>query len=79
MKATVVIDTIDKIKEFVNVAMSSKLETIDVKSGRFTVDARSIMGIFSLNVSEPVDVVVENGNDTDIEEFFSAIEKFVVK
>lgn len=79
MKATVVIDTIDKIKEFVNVAMSSKLETIDVKSGRFTVDARSIMGIFSLNVSEPVEVVVENGNDTDIEEFFNAIEKFVVK
>ncbi len=79
MKATVVVDTIDKIKEFVNVAMSSKLETIDVKRGRFTVDARSIMGIFSLNVSEPVDVVVENGNDTDIEEFFNAIEKFVVK
>lgn len=79
MKATVVIDTIDKIKEFVNVAMSSKLETIDVKSGRFTVDARSIMGIFSLNVSEPVDVVVENGNDTDTEKFFNAIEKFVVK
>lgn len=79
MKATVVIDTIDKIKEFVNVAMSSKLETIDVKSGRFTVDARSIMGIFSLNVSEPVDVVVENGDDTDTEKFFNAIEKFVVK
>lgn len=56
MLLNIKIDTIDKIKSFVN-----KINTLegdfDLKSDRYTVDAKSIMGIFSLDVSNDLTLV----------------------
>ena len=45
--------SINDVKEFVNAACNADFD-IDLISGRYTVDAKSIMGIFSLDLSKPV-------------------------
>lgn len=52
------LNSVEKVTEFV--ATTSKFEEeIDLVSGRFVIDAKSLMGIFSLDLSKPmrVDVV----------------------
>ena len=41
------------------------LEEIDLSSGRYVVDAKSIMGIFSLDLSKPIDLNIHAENDID--------------
>ena len=49
--------TANDVKEFVNAAMLCPYQ-IDVKCGRYIVDGKSIMGLFSLNLSEPLSVMI---------------------
>lgn len=51
------LSTANDVKEFVNVAMLCPYQ-IDVRHGRYIVDAKSIMGLFSLNLSEPLSVMI---------------------
>lgn len=47
--------TIDQVKRFVDLV--SKIEgDVDLLSGRYTIDAKSIMGIFSLDISKPMEL-----------------------
>ena len=47
--------TIDQVKRFVDLV--SKVEgDVDLLSGRYTIDAKSIMGIFSLDISKPMEL-----------------------
>ncbi|MCL2604033.1 MAG: HPr family phosphocarrier protein [Defluviitaleaceae bacterium] len=50
---TVLLDTVEKVKNLV--AILSPIEgEFDLISDRYVVDAKSIMGIFSLNISKPL-------------------------
>ena len=49
-KATVSLQAINDVKDFVNIVMKYDFD-IDLVSGRYAVDAKSIMGIFSLDLS----------------------------
>ena len=51
------LSTTNDVKEFVNVAMRCPY-LIDVKRGRYIVDGKSIMGLFSLNLSETLTVMI---------------------
>lgn len=51
------LETVEKVKRFVALITPYPYE-IDICSGRFLVDARSIQGIFSLDTSKPVQVVI---------------------
>lgn len=54
MKKTILIDTVEKIKEFVNTTQRVHYD-IDLKSGTHTyVDGKSIMGILSCDCSQPM-------------------------
>ena len=47
--------TIDQVKRFVDLV--SKIEgDVDLLSGRYTIDAKSIMSIFSLDISKPMEL-----------------------
>ena len=46
-----------RVKEFVNITQDYPFEIL-LKSGRFIVDAKSILGIFSLDLSQPITVEV---------------------
>lgn len=74
-KFTVRIDTIGKVKEFVRLVSAHNTDT-ELRSGRFVVDAKSIMGIFSLNISEPVEMRVY-GDEDDIEKLEQDIKQFI--
>lgn len=60
------LDSIDKVKDFVNLTTACEF-TIDVygQNRRHCVDAKSIMGIFSLNLSRPVTISVPRIKDTE--------------
>ena len=51
------LSTANDVKELVNASMLCPYQ-IDVKHGRYTVDGKSIMGLFSLNLSEPLTVMI---------------------
>ena len=66
--------TIDDVKDFVNIVSKCSYD-VDLSSGRYTVDAKSIMGIFSLDLSKPINVEVYSD---DCEEFLNAIKRFTI-
>ena len=47
------LNSIDKVKSFVN-AITKFDNDFDLISGRYVIDAKSIMGIFSLDLSKPI-------------------------
>lgn len=71
-KKKIRLDTVDKVKEFVNTAVKFPGE-IELHSGRHIVDGKSIMGIFSLDTASPVTVVwdeeISDGFDKQTEKF----------
>lgn len=50
---------VSKVKDFVEVSQSKTGEVI-LKSGRWVVDGKSILGIFSLDLSKPIELVTED-------------------
>ena len=65
----IMLKTINDVKDFVNIAAKFDCD-IDLSSGRYVVDAKSIMGIFSLDLSKPIKVQVHsNGCENVYEEF----------
>ena len=63
--------SIKAIEEFLDNRFSAE---IDIKSKRTTVDGKSMMGIFSLDLSNPVEVTAI-GNESD--QVYEAISKYV--
>ena len=58
------LNSIDKVKAFVNDI--TKFETdFDLVSGRYVIDAKSIMGIFSLDLSKDVDLNIHAEDNVD--------------
>ena len=62
------INSIDKVKAFVNVVTRFDND-FDLIAGRYVIDAKSIMGIFSLDLSKPIDLNIhaEDGADEVLE------------
>ncbi|MHC1694363.1 MAG: HPr family phosphocarrier protein [Eubacteriales bacterium] len=56
IKTNIKLSTIDDVRSFVNIATKYDTE-IDLISGRYTVDGKSIMGIFSLDLMKPIELV----------------------
>ena len=63
------------VREFVKEVVILDYD-VDLVQGRYIVDAKSIMGIFALDINSPIKVVA---NTKDATPFFEAIEKYVVK
>ena len=68
--------SIDDVKRFVDAASRCSCE-IDVRSGRYLVNANSIMGLFSLDLAKPVQVEVL-GDDAQGEAFRGSVADMVV-
>ena len=70
------LNSIDKVKSFVNDL--TKFDTdFDLISGRYVIDAKSIMGIFSLDLSRPIDLNIHAEGDT--EEILAVLAPYIVK
>jgi len=66
--------SINDVKDFVNIVNKYEFD-VDLSSGRYVVDAKSIMGIFSLDLSKPIKVQV---HADDCGNFCEEIEKYKV-
>ncbi len=71
-KFNIMLTSIADVKQFVNAATMQSYD-IDVVSGRYIIDAKSIMGIFSLDLSKPISVEVHSEDNS----FYKAVESFV--
>lgn len=69
------LSSINDVKDFVNTVSRYDFD-VDLISGRYIVDAKSIMGIFSLDLSKPIKVQV---HADDASEFKAGIDSFIVK
>ena len=58
------LNSIDKVKSFVN-DISRFDYDFDLISGRYVIDAKSIMGIFSLDLSRPITLNIHNDEEID--------------
>ncbi len=66
---------INDVKDFVNTVMLFNYD-IDLVSGRYAVDAKSIMGIFSLDLSKAIKL---QAHTDEPEKLVAALDKFIVK
>ena len=70
-KFTILLKEINDVKEFVN-TVSRFEEDVDLVSGRYTIDAKSIMGIFSIDLAKPIEVIVHGDNEARYAEALKA-------
>ncbi|MBE7038990.1 MAG: HPr family phosphocarrier protein [Ruminococcaceae bacterium] len=61
----IALNQINDVKNFVNIVNRYDYE-MDLTSGRYVVDAKSIMGIFSLDLTKPIKAEVHNDNCDDL-------------
>ena len=62
--AKISLNSIDKVKAFVNEISKFDCD-FDLVSGRYVIDAKSIMGIFSLDLSKPIDLNIHADENMD--------------
>ena len=65
----------ENVKQFVNIASRHPYD-IDLRVGRHVVDGKSILGIFSLDLLNPIKL---NAHSDDTDELFAALDRFIVK
>lgn len=75
MSMTILIDNVTKIKEFNKLTLEFPCD-IDVISGRYIIDAKSLMGLFSIDLSKPIEIKLDNKYEDLARLYFS---KFEVK
>ena len=68
------LSSIEDVRNFVNIVSKYDIE-IDLSSGRYIVDAKSIMGIFSLDLLKPIKLTAHSDN-TD--ELFAEIKPYMI-
>lgn len=69
------LNSIDKVKSFVNTVTKFDCD-FDLISGRYVIDAKSIMGIFSLDLSKPIDLTIHT--DENVDEVLEALTTYLV-
>lgn len=70
------LDSIDKVKSFVNIITKYDSD-FDLISGRYVIDAKSIMGIFSLDLSRPIDLAIHS--DDNYDEIKEVLKPFIIE
>lgn len=69
------LNSIDKVKSFVNEITKFNYD-FDLVSGRYVIDAKSIMGIFSLDLSKPITLNIHA--EADVDKILEALEPYLV-
>ena len=70
------LNSIDKVKSFVN-EITKYDNDFDLVSGRYVIDAKSIMGIFSLDLSKPIDLNIHA--DSNLDDILAGLDSYIIK
>lgn len=69
------LSNIDEVKKFVSFVSSFPFE-VNLCTDKYKIDAKSIMGVFSLDLSEPITVEVDKCNEEEKKLFAQKIKEF---
>ena len=70
------LNSIDKVKSFVN-DIATFDHDFDLVSGRYVIDAKSIMGIFSLDLSKPIDLNI-HAPEEEMDAITKSLEAYII-
>ena len=70
------LNSIDKVKSFVN-EITKYDNDFDLVSGRYVIDAKSIIGIFSLDLSKPIYLNIHA--DSNLDDILAALDSYIIK
>ena len=71
------LNSIDKVKAFVNDISKYEFD-FDLVSGRYVIDAKSIMGIFSLDLSKPIDLNI-HAEGTNLYNVLEVLNPYIIQ
>lgn len=74
-ETTIMLRAINDVKDFVNIVSGFDFD-VDLVAGRYAIDAKSIMGIFSLDLSKAIKLQAHTEDATALTE---AIKKYIVE
>lgn len=70
------LNSIEKVKSFVNDITKFDVD-FDLVSGRYVIDAKSIMGIFSLDLAKPIDLNIHA--DEELNNILEILKPYMVE
>ena len=71
----VCLNTIDRVENFVNKIITIDSD-VDLVSGRYTLNAKSIMSIFSICLTEKLKLIIRSDDEDEIKLFNEITEEF---
>ena len=75
MKCKVALNSVNDVKAFVNITFRAEKD-VDIHCGKYHIDGKSIMGIFSLDLSSALELVVHSD---DCAAFLAEIKSYIVE
>ncbi len=72
------LSSIQDVRTFVDTVTKYNID-IDLSSGRYVVDAKSIMGIFSLDLLSPITLVAQTDDAAQVEALLADLKDFIVE
>ncbi|MBO4971185.1 MAG: HPr family phosphocarrier protein [Clostridia bacterium] len=69
------LSSISDVRELVRIVTAFSGD-VDLRSGNYITDAKSILGLLAINRRKPIEVIVDRDENAD--ELFSKLEKFKV-
>lgn len=74
----ILLNGIDKVKNFVGILGKFKDTEFDVVSGRYVINAKSAMGLFSLDITLPMDLQIMTDDEDTVNAVKEAIADFLI-
>lgn len=75
VKTTVILNDMNKMKRFIDKVFRFE-SNIDAVKERYVVNAKSIMGLFSLDLSEPIELRLYSSNEDEMVKFINDMKEF---
>ncbi|MBR0401002.1 MAG: HPr family phosphocarrier protein [Lachnospiraceae bacterium] len=70
------LESVEQIKKFVNTVAVYDCD-FDLESGRYVIDAKSIMGIFSLDLLHPTSLIIHSNDEAEIAKIREDLAEFI--
>ena len=74
---TIHLSLAENVKDFVNIVSKYPYD-IDLHSGRFVIDAKSLLGIFSLDLSKPINLNIHAEGST-LDSIMAIVQPYVIE
>ena len=74
LKATIKLNLIDEVFKLAHIAQSKEFDIL-LHHGSYTVDATSILGIMSLNLSEPIEIEAHERNEGEAVDLYGQLQR----